>query len=368
MLLGAFAEANSDVIHLDYKGCVLKALVEYIVTNSPGVLRSEGDGTDEGDFVSLIAAAMFFELPDLCEKVFNHISHVLSKNHSSLIAILEACQQEGPAVPAQLKELAVSCLVLNMDAFDMTAISLLSADSLEELLKCDTVHISEFRFFELVSHWANQNQEYHGCMVAGVKSSGLVPPERLLEAFEKQSMTSKEQHSVVFNRARGPVVWKNSLTTESSMPKHVTASGASDFLEYPPISCGRHEWTLDVVEKSQGDWIGMAIGNTCQLEWLGNQEGGWALGVDGRACHNKKTLSKGHPRFKQGSRVTLTLNLLPNEERNGTLCASIDDGKPFIVFENLRDELHSGNGGFVPAVWHFSGVKLRLVQIKQLED
>ncbi|CAB9523874.1 expressed unknown protein [Seminavis robusta] len=68
MLLGEFSEAKKDVIPLGYNGCVLKALVEYIVTDRALVLENEGQESD-GELVSLMAAAMFFELPGLCEKL-----------------------------------------------------------------------------------------------------------------------------------------------------------------------------------------------------------------------------------------------------------------------------------------------------------
>ena len=121
-----------------------------------------------------------------------------------------------------------------------------------------------------------------------------------------------------------------------------------------------------MIIKSEGDWVGIAFGDINKSRFLGGQEKGWALSSFEFAYHNGTEVSRRHPRFSQGSRVTLTLNLLPNQEGNGTLQVSVDDGECFVVFENLRNELQGSNDGFVPAVSHCPGGKFRLLRIVKL--
>ncbi|CAB9522020.1 BACK [Seminavis robusta] len=399
MLLGDFLESKQDVIPLNYKGCVLKALVEYIVMDSPGILEGmDGkiDGAEADILISLMEAAMFFELPGLCKKCLYHISQALRKHPSSSITILEACQQAGPAVPTQLKDLAVGRLLGNIEKLDNDALPSLSAESLEEVLKCDTVHIDEFSLFEVLMHWVQGNKrdddtsrgdkespealasqlvEKHirlecidpELLSTSVKSSGLVSQGLLCEAFEKQALVSKQQHHVVFKKARGTgmVVWENSSNEVSGTPRETTGC-TSDCLRYPPISGGKHEWTLEYVQQSQGDLVGIALRGIDRSRSLGKQNAGWDLCRDGKARHHDTAVSRGHPRFSQGSRVTLTLNLLANQEGNGTLHASVDDGERFLVFENLRDELQGSDDGFVPGVSTYPEGKFRLLRIQQL--
>ncbi|CAB9500665.1 expressed unknown protein [Seminavis robusta] len=403
MLLGKFAEAQKDEIPLDYRGCVLKSLVEYIVTDSTGLLENSAKDTpiDEAQaevLASQMAAAMFFELPGLCQKVFALVNQTLCKHPTSAFAILEACQKEGPAIPAQLKVVVISRLVANINVLDNSAVSVLSVESLKDILKCDTTEVDEFCLFELLQLWvegkknasddsttsgsespkniASQLVKKHirmdwidpELLFTSVQSSGFVPQELLLAAFHKQAVRIKRQHNnVVFKQARNLVVWKNSLTNVSSSPANATAfCNASDMLQYPPIVCGKHEWTLELVEESKGDWVGIAFQNIDLSKWLGEQKGGWGLCRDGRACHNAAKHSEGHPRYTKGSKITFTINLSPNEESNGTLHAQIDDDEKFLVFENLREELQGSNGGFVPAVSNYPQGNFRLVRIEKL--
>jgi len=76
----------------------------------------------------------------------------------------------------------------------------------------------------------------------------------------------------------------------------------------------------------------------------------------------------GNPRFGVGSKVTFTLNLLPDKcNKHGTLTASVDGGPTFDLFQNLCASLQDGkHGGFVPAVsLRFNG-RVRLLDIQQL--
>lgn len=78
-------------------------------------------------------------------------------------------------------------------------------------------------------------------------------------------------------------------------------------------------------------------------------------------CHKNLT------RFEKGSKVKLTLNLLPDAEANGTLTASVDGNQPFQLFTNMRLNLESEpEAGFLPAVSLKSPARIRLVNIQDM--
>ncbi|CAB9526636.1 expressed unknown protein [Seminavis robusta] len=424
MLLGEFAEARKDVIPLNYKGCVLQAILEYILTDSAELLRkgallcrsdedeeennntnitpspSHDDDDDHNPFervktlVSLMGAAIYFNLPLLCEKVFQHLAHCLKKEPSLSFAVLEAYKQEAPAIPTQLKNLAMSKLSTNIETLDeKCGVSLLSASSLEEILKDNTIQADEQNLFELVLQWAehedndNDNHHHDRSLAASemiqhhvrldwidpeylsttVSESNLVSQKSLLEAFKLQALAAKKQHNVVFRRRRCQPVWNSTLTEMSTAGE----MRGVDMLQYPSMSSGVHRWTMEVVKDVTFTWLGVALpSKPLDLhKWLGKQDAGWAYGSNGAACHQTDTYNCVHPKFKEGSRVTMTLNLLANnEEKNGTLSASVDGGEEFILFDNLRAQLVPGQEdcGFVPAVSNRAPAKIRLIDIERL--
>ena len=141
-----------------------------------------------------------------------------------------------------------------------------------------------------------------------------------------------------------------------------------DLLKYPPIVHGVHQWTIEVLYPCKATWLGVALATTAvdTQTFLGNQRVGWVYGSSGSAIHAATSI-KNLPKFQQGSQVKLTLNLLPNQDGNGTLDVSIGGGESFRVFDGMIFQLDGNTVGFVPAVsLRFPG-RIRLVDIQKVE-
>jgi BTB/POZ domain len=210
------------VIPLDYKGSVLKAVVEYVATDYAEMLRTatEVESTGQVDLahnlVSLIGAATSFSLPVLSEKAYSLVGYLLWKQPAICLALLEACNQRGPSIPHQLKYM----VMYNIQTLDTTWASILSASTLEEILKDRTIVADEYSLFELVQKWAEAVDQQPGrlplygdsklfasslvknyirldwidpeLLSTSVASSGLVSDELLSEAFSLQAIAQEK--------------------------------------------------------------------------------------------------------------------------------------------------------------------------------
>ncbi|KAL3909546.1 MAG: hypothetical protein SGARI_002551, partial [Bacillariaceae sp.] len=116
MLLGGFSEAERDVIELEYEGKVLQAVVEYIHTDSAHILnlkkrKEQEDETRDGSIstlVSLSAAAGFYNLPGLCNKVYDILKSTTEEEPALAFQLLAASRAEGPNVDSDLADLALT--------------------------------------------------------------------------------------------------------------------------------------------------------------------------------------------------------------------------------------------------------------------
>lgn len=131
---------------------------------------------------------------------------------------------------------------------------------------------------------------------------------------------------------------------------------------------GVYTWTIEAVRHCGFVWAGVALKpNVRNSHSLIGEPFVWMYCSDGRTVHLSRTKS-GFPRFgTTGSKVTLTLNLLSDNEGNGTLSVSIDGVYPSTVFRNLRDELAGQSEGFVSAVSIRIPSRVRLRGIAKLQ-
>jgi hypothetical protein len=410
MLLGAFKEASSNSVQLDYPGAVLKSLVEYVYFDTaddllalpmnPSANNLPSSMVRIESLVTLAAAAVYFNLPGLCKHCFDSVSKFLEEMPALSFALLEACVQHGPLIPDEFGELAKTELCKNVhEAVSSVAVSILSATTLQKVLEEPETGIDEFKLFEILRLWANhtaaqESDIAENCSrrsivsaLAGyirlecinpqllstvVTSSDLFTPEQLLQAFQKQALAAQETHGVFFNCKRSRFtapLWKSSKSelSTSTAEDHYEV----DFLEMPPIVSGICQWTIKVEKDATSTWatwIGIAsnLDSLDMSRWLGSQDYGWVYGSHGLAFHANKGIRR-HARFACNSQMTLTLNLLPGSEQNGTLSASVGDEPSFQLFSGLRDWLGGEGGGFVPAVSLRAPGRVRLIEFIRLK-
>ncbi|CAB9514149.1 expressed unknown protein [Seminavis robusta] len=112
MLLGKFQESSSPVVELGFSGSVLKAVVEFVLTDTAQVLnckkRKAPDSEKENAaispeqielFVSLAEAASYFDLAGLGDIVLESFEKILKQNPCSSFAALQVCRMAEKTVP-----------------------------------------------------------------------------------------------------------------------------------------------------------------------------------------------------------------------------------------------------------------------------
>lgn len=383
MLLGGFSESTKRIIPIGYKGTVLQAIVEYVVTDRAIILEgADGDGDVDRihSLVSLTGAAMYFGLPLLCQKAVDALSESLKKNPHLALPTFQAFQQERPC-DANVKTVATSYLSFySIEEVEKDAVSVLSASILEEILKDKECPIDEYHLFQILQVWAGEDDARKSLasdlvkhiklewidpnlLCTGVAGSGLVSPSMLMEAYKNQALAAQAKDNRIFKRVRSLSVWKQSgldTTTSEDME--------GDLLDYSPMTSGVHTWTMELEEDAQASWFGVVLaGKTFDLGcFLGKQEGAWMLGSNGQRANGTQLFDADRPTFSQRSRVTLTLNLSEHREDGGCLEASIDGGNPFVVFDHMRDHLGEQGEGFLPAVSRPR--RVRLLEITKLRN
>lgn len=212
MLLGDFAEAKKDTIPIGHSGAVLKAIVEYIHTDTAEMLKDvaqteadeDGAATILQGLIELAVAAAYFGLLLLCNKASETISSFLQKHPALAISALDVYHRLGPSVP-KVKEAAMTCLSKHSaTAVNAGTVCPLSTAVLEAILKDDGNNVEEFVFFEMLRLWAEADDSRRSSardlvkhirlewistndLSTCVATSGLVSQEQLLETYFKRS-------------------------------------------------------------------------------------------------------------------------------------------------------------------------------------
>ena len=178
MLFGSFKEASlaENVISIGYDGNILRAVVEYICTDSAEIfhkteqpnesgadstVRCGDDETLMGMFVCVADAASYFHLPGLSHKVEEIASKFAQRRPPLAFVLLQACLEKGPSIPPTFQEKVVSIIrseeaadaVENACDDDNTLIASLSADTLEYILQDPKMEWQEYQLYQLVSMW-----------------------------------------------------------------------------------------------------------------------------------------------------------------------------------------------------------------------
>lgn len=393
MFNGKFRESSGKEVPINYASSVLRAVVEYILKDHCHIFEQECSGIhDERAFsffkeqfrtvVTLVSAAMFFALPKLGEIAQQYCKQELEKTPELSYIVLELCNEQGLSVPHDLEYSAISHVRSNTNnMLTSAAVQHLSRPTLEAILRDDKISVQEYKLLEMLELWVNSAEDLVEdrnaigrklveCICLErirptdleqrVERSRLVEPQKLLQAYRTQALSAQNNHGIEFERPRHMrPAWK------SSSSAHCSVDGV-DILSYPDMTSGVHEWMIDIERYQKKMWLGVAL-TTNELDldnFLGNQKVGWVYGSNGASIH-AAVIEHNLPKFVEGSRVKLSLNLLPGEQGNGTLSVSVDGKDPFQLFTGLRGYLGEQGVGFVPAVCLKKPGKVHLVHIEQ---
>ncbi|CAB9499143.1 Kelch-like protein diablo [Seminavis robusta] len=260
MFLGKFREASSPVVEIDFRGCVLQAVVEYIYTDRAGMTSCKKRKNEDGQvfdsqriqsLVSLAAAASFFELSGLGESVLKKFEHIWGMYPLSSFEIFQACRMAGPSIPtAMLGKARTRVRRTPADCITKDRIHCLSPDVLEEILKDPEMQMSECQLFRILSLWAQgtlQGEDRKGIakdlskhirfekmdpqiLSTTITASGLVASEQLLEAYKHQALEARTKSKPpTFSASRGipeTTTWAVQPRLSSGNPVEILVQGA----------------------------------------------------------------------------------------------------------------------------------------------
>jgi BTB/POZ domain len=297
MLFSKFREATSPAVQLGFQGNVLRAVVEYIVTDSAEMLKKnkKRKGTEETnppyDFknivslVSLMEAASYFHLPELGKLVFALLEHILNKWPSLSMSTLQACQMAGPTIASELTDTALQHVrALHFKMITTCQVSCLSADILETILKDNDMRMTEYELFQILQQWSagvgnppSGQSDRHATaaklsqyiafekidplhLSTTVTDSGLVTSEKLLEVYKNQALafSAKEKSQAMFSTYRTVGNWTTDLPPDNMPPSSIKVEGAgSAFVN------GVYERNGFVKDCCKYDMHGRYEGNPC---------------------------------------------------------------------------------------------------------
>ncbi|CAB9527951.1 expressed unknown protein [Seminavis robusta] len=162
MLLGKFQESSLPVVELGFSGSVIKAVVEFVLTDTAQVLVCKNRDALVVDIneqiealVSLAEAAPYFDLAGLTELVFESFEMTLNEHPCSAFAALQACRMAGIAVPEEFVKTAKSWVQMAQPT-SVTAnhVACLSTSVMEEILMDPEMEMTEYELFQMLSLWA----------------------------------------------------------------------------------------------------------------------------------------------------------------------------------------------------------------------
>jgi hypothetical protein len=165
MFFEEFREAKSPAVELGFQGNVLRAVVEYIVTDSVEMLttrkRKIQDKTKPPyDFkniealVFLMEAACYFYLPELGKQVFALFKQIMCNWPCLAFPIMKACKRVGPTINSELTDAALQHVhVLPFETIAADQIYCLSAQVLETILKNNKMDMTEYNRFQILQQW-----------------------------------------------------------------------------------------------------------------------------------------------------------------------------------------------------------------------
>mmetsp|Transcript_16416 Transcript_16416/g.27607 ORF Transcript_16416/g.27607 Transcript_16416/m.27607 type:complete len:515 (+) Transcript_16416:420-1964(+) len=434
MLYGEFSESQDKVVSLQFENETIQRLVEFCYTGEiPSLFRQDetgqlsvdhivADGAGVIDCIALMVdlgqASDFFDLPELADLVGETLTTMLANHPELACAVLQETTQrislqtfEANTEPhtsmqavmqAALKTICQQPDVLlakkaayTQDALEpVPPVCRLSPNTLRVVLSSQTLNATEYFLYQVLSRWATHNQEdvegvkvareimqdidlsliAPSLLVAEVSPTGLISPEALAAAFQKQALDSERRHGVGFTHSkrinrRNPMF--NKPTWDSV---HHTDFVADDLEEQSvprkwTVECVRgvvfakglkYTWRLQILELCCLTWAGVVATPYVNNVWAGKQPFGWMYGSNGAACHDTKQDNGPYDQianagFAKGDILTFTLDL--TQAHDGVLMVAIDkevSTQPMpgvLVFQNMLSKQSSASKQeFLPAV------------------
>jgi hypothetical protein len=384
MLYGDFVEAKKFVVELGYSGEVLRAIVEYICSDTCGILETE---TFNEEFVqtivSLVDAATYFELPKLCEKAQEAARRAMEKKPSLSGTFLVAYDTQGSIAPSALVKTASKNIQANPKLLleEGSKLARLSSARIEEILKDNTLFTDEYTVFLILQAWSNatgapssagllaedsstnsrkrtatQFMEHialdcisPSVLCTNVAESGLVTNEQLNAAYKTQALTTEDPKTIrSYKKRRLVSVWERSSDAVLDAFTDGSPIGCIDRMQIPLLKEGIHKWSILVEELNRAKLNFGVKSPTTRMSFLYSWAGRAWTAIDGEPAKLGATMiiSRDHPTFGTDSKVTFTLDLTGDE---GTLSASVDGYPPALLFSNLFSQIGEGEG-VVPVV------------------
>jgi hypothetical protein len=165
ILFGDFVEAKQTIVELGYSTEGLEAVVQYIYTDAADILGLEKKASDESfvrTMLSLIGAAAYFGLPELCKKATYFASSSIKNN---TVVWFAACGSLGALALADsaLEESALEHIRANpKKLLEGEAIALLIESQVEKVLKDEKLEADEYTLFRILQAWGSAHEEKDG--------------------------------------------------------------------------------------------------------------------------------------------------------------------------------------------------------------
>ena len=362
MLLGPFAEARKSIVDIGYRGKVLQALVEFIYLDHATFFDLQIDNEWVTTIVSLIDAANYLGIPDLCEQIEHLVASKLKGDPFLAVALLASCEYVG-SVALRLESLAIQEIQNDIRVlFNRRLLSAISSFQLEKVFEQSKLRVDASAMFLLIQWWADC-QGYHDCLdkatekncqrhqIASrlvrkhvcldlidpiklstkVAASGLVTDEQLAEAYKTQALLVHPHYGIALEKFRLRGIWQSSKDTTFLCESDAFAIERLECKR--TLTCGAYKWSIKILETCSPTSLGFAMTSKS------GQRKKWLYGSNGQARHSSiKGIhyhEDGHPTFTAGSIVTLCLDLTGD----GTLTGSIDSNVPFVLFDDIRCDL-----------------------------
>ncbi|CAB9508776.1 expressed unknown protein [Seminavis robusta] len=305
MLLGKFQEASSPVVDIGFQGGILRAIVEYILTDSAQMLDCKKRKSREGnsfDFpfvqslVSLAEAASYFELFDLAKLAVKKFDVVWTESPCSSFAVLQACKTAGPSIPESLVEKAME-IVRSSPAESITKehVHCLSSEVLEEILSDKKMEVTEYQLFQILNLWSQDSGDErklaaaelskHVCLAeidpetlsTAVTASGLVTSEQLLETYKQQALEMSKMFRTASLNCFRHKPWVTERPPNGGAPTEINVEGAG-------CEAVNGVFVRNGSFKGQWKYCKQVLydGNPCVF-WLFSDDSHWVIAIPDKA-------------------------------------------------------------------------------------
>jgi hypothetical protein len=374
MLFGNYSEAKRSVIKVEYKGRVLKAVVDYCYTDHADLFDEIScDDSWARAMVQLAAAADFFGLSLLRKKVLDQSEPKMEEKPGLACSFFDEAEAIGDTDHSQM---ALNCIRIkgkNALLTPSNGILSLRPAALSKILQDSQLDMDELTRFRALQEWSDakntvdtvQDGKEDGSVphcskkrkdVASgltehiqlerikpsdlsdiVIPSGLAAQDQLLEAFQAQALLLEKKKTLISTNRLA--CWKNSTSSSYTNKNH--DAGVTVQLNCEPMTSGIHRWRIKITMLPEGFEVGVGV-CAVTIQSSGVTQDHWYYLNDGRAYVSKKHTPVRFPPYDAGSVITFTLDLTGN----GSLTASVDGNDPFQLFDGMLESVD----GFVPSV------------------